>query len=325
MNIQEVDPFLRSINEFELKHWGQPWLLQHSSVISDDKKISESFFFNKDQHIVINKHPRFAIIPEHRHEFIEMSYVYAGTLTQTINTKKITLSEGQLIILDTNVAHSIEATGENDIIINCLMRRSYYDSHLIHRLAGNNLLSEFFVNAVYKSQEQSQYMIFPSEGNSKVRHFMTELICEYYSSNICSEEAINSYLGLLFTELLRLYKDTKYNNETGSGKRMVNMADILHYMEIHYQTISLTSAAEHFHFHPNYLSKLIKDYLGQSFIKVIQDIRLKKAILLLKNTDLNIVEISEHIGYKNIHFFYKNFREHFLMSPAEYRAVHRIN
>ncbi|TDF90589.1 AraC family transcriptional regulator [Paenibacillus piri] len=227
--------------------------------------------------------------------------------------------------MDTNVAHSIEATGENDIIINCLMRRSYYDSHLIHRLAGNNLLSEFFVNAVYKSQEQSKYLIFPSERSSKVRHFMTELICEYYSSNICSEEAMNSYLGLLFTELLRLYKDTKYMNETGSGKRTANMADILHYMEMNYQTASLTSAAEHFHFHPNYLSKIIKDYFGHSFIKVIQDIRMKKACLLLKNTDLKIVEVSEHVGYKNIRFFYKNFGEHFQMSPAEFRSVHRNN
>ncbi|MEK3910394.1 AraC family transcriptional regulator [Paenibacillus sp. FSL H7-0331] len=325
MDIQEVAPFLWSIDELERKHWGQPWLLQFPGDVSADKKISESYFFKTDQLIVMNKHPRFAIVQEHRHEFIEISYVYAGTLTQTINNKRITLSEGHLIILDTNVVHSIEACSENDIIINCLMRKSYYDSHLIHSLAGNNLLSEFFVNAVYKSQEQSEYMIFPSEGNSKVRYFMTELICEYYSSNICSEEAINSYLGLLFTELLRLYKDTKYENDTDSGKKTVKMADILHYMEINYQTINLTSAAEHFHFHPNYLSKIIKDYFGQSFIKVIQNIRLKKACLLLKNTDLNIAQISAHIGYKNIHFFYKNFRKHFQMSPAEYRAVHRNN
>ncbi|WP_248923894.1 AraC family transcriptional regulator [Paenibacillus hamazuiensis] len=323
MDIQDVDPFLRSINEFERKHWGQPWLLQHTGDIYVNDKISESFFFKTDQHIAINKHPRFAIIPEHRHEFIEMSYVYSGTLTQTINNNKITLSEGQLIILDTNVAHSIEAAGENDIIINCLMRKSYYDSHLIHRLAGNNVLSEFFVNAVYKSQEHSEYILFPSQSSPRVRSFMTELVREYYSSDICSEEAIGSYLVLLFTELLRLHKDANAGSETDSVKRTVNMADIIHYMESRYQTIDLTSAAKHFHFHPNYLSKIIKDHFGQSFIKVVQDIRVKKASLLLKNTDLNIAEISEHVGYKNIHFFYKNFKERFRMSPAEYRAVHR--
>jgi len=48
---------------------------------------------------------------------------------QTINGKEVILKEGDLCLLDTNVIHSIDQAGENDIVINIIVRTSYFDSN----------------------------------------------------------------------------------------------------------------------------------------------------------------------------------------------------
>ncbi|MGL5692757.1 MAG: AraC family ligand binding domain-containing protein, partial [Peptostreptococcaceae bacterium] len=63
-----------------------------------------------DENITISKHHRFIPIPKHKHDFIELSYVYKGSLTQSINGETITLREGEMCILDMNIEHSINAS-----------------------------------------------------------------------------------------------------------------------------------------------------------------------------------------------------------------------
>lgn len=81
-----------------------------------------------------------------------MNYVFSGTCTQYINGKEVVLNEGDLCLLDTNVLHGIESASENDIIINIMIRTSYFDSALLQRLSGNDLLTDFFVNAIYQQK-----------------------------------------------------------------------------------------------------------------------------------------------------------------------------
>lgn len=47
MDIQEVAPFLWSIDELERKHWGQPWLLQFPGDVSADKKLAKATFLKQ--------------------------------------------------------------------------------------------------------------------------------------------------------------------------------------------------------------------------------------------------------------------------------------
>jgi len=52
---------------------------------------------------------------------------------------------------------------------------------------------------------------------------------------------------------------------------------------------------------------------------LIQEERLKAAANLLKTTSLPIVEIMQEVGYENITYFYKIFKEKFKITPSIYR------
>ncbi len=84
--------------------------------------------------LAFNKQTRFGMVPLHRHNYIEMNYVYSGTCVQEINGQTVEMHTGDVTILDRDVVHRVLPTGENDILLNCLMGQNYFKGKL-HRAA----------------------------------------------------------------------------------------------------------------------------------------------------------------------------------------------
>ncbi|MEH7177012.1 response regulator [Neobacillus vireti] len=70
---------------------------------------------------------------------------------------------------------------------------------------------------------------------------------------------------------------------------------------------------------PVYLSRTIKQELGTSFVGLVTQKRIEKAIKLLYTTDLHMVEIAEQTGYASQHYFSTAFKKFVGVSPNQYR------
>lgn len=328
MNLSDLDLFLKRRSYFEELFLKYPDfdLALHYKNNDDEHDKNNLITFTCGRQIIVpvgedvsfSIHPRFITIPEHRHNFIEMIYVYSGQCRQTINNTEVLLQEGEICILDTNVIHSIEHTGTDDVIVNCLMRKEYFDSTLLSWLSGNDVLSSFFIRAIYQGKKHNDYILFHSGSNEKIRQLLASCLCEYFEPNICTDKVINCYMIIIFSELLRIYKNdtnTRYYKSLDN----INISDIILYLQNNLKNVTLESTADYFHFNPNYLSSSIKKITGRRFIDVLQEIKLKRACYLLEISNFSVVEISNKIGYSNINFFYKIFKKYFGMTPSEYR------
>ncbi|KKI94031.1 AraC family transcriptional regulator [Bacillus sp. SA1-12] len=93
------------------------------------------------------------------------------------------------------------------------------------------------------------------------------------------------------------------------------------FIEGHYTepSITLEAVAQTLQVSPVYLSRVIKQELGMSFVNLVTNLRIKKAIQLLNSTDLPIVEISEQVGYDTQHYFSTAFKKVMGVSPIKYR------
>ncbi|MFC0560600.1 AraC family transcriptional regulator [Halalkalibacter alkalisediminis] len=285
------------------------------SILSADHLIPHN------ENISLLKHPRFVTTPKHAHDYIEMIYVYSGSIAQIINNEEIILSQGEICILDTSVEHSLPAVGENDIIINILLRKNYFSSSLISRLANNRVMTNFLINAMYENKKQ-HYIHFKSGGNKKIHHFMVELMCEYYDKSICSEEIINCYLVLTFSELLKVYQTSMIGKS--KDKEKVVISTLLNYIEANFKTLTLQSMAEHFNYHPNYLSSLLKRKTSKTLKEIMNGERIREAATLLDNTDLTVERICNEVGYNNVSFFYKQFQKVYHTTPSKYRKSSKL-
>lgn len=68
-----------------------------------------------------------------------------------------------------------------------------------------------------------------------------------------------------------------------------------------------------------YLSRMMKQELGTSFVSLITNMRMNKAIQLLNSTELPIHDIAERVGYDTQHYFSTAFKKNVGVSPNQYR------
>ena len=91
-------------------------------------------------------------------------------------------------------------------------------------------------------------------------------------------------------------------------------------MEQHYrENLHLQDVAEHVYISQWYLSKLLKHHTKQSFLEILNHIRIEEAKKLLKNSSLKIGDISEMVGYLSLPHFSRVFKQQTGMSAREYR------
>ncbi len=268
-------------------------------------------------------HGRDLAVPEHGHDYFEMMYVYDGSITQLIDSEKITLDKGAICLLDTKINHSIEATTDSDIALNFLMHKEMFSHCFLAHLLENTLFSEFFTNALYRPDAFGRYIAIHTGNDERVRGLVTSIVGEYIEPDICSAAVIESLIQLLFNQLFRVWR-------SGGGRKILRTADgvsniraILRYMEVNYKTATLKTTAARFGYSPSYLSTLLAKTTGHSFTAIKHEICMNQAAFLLTNSDMIISDVAQSVGFSNMSFFYSVFNRKFSMTPAEYREQKR--
>lgn len=89
--------------------------------------------------------------------------------------------------------------------------------------------------------------------------------------------------------------------------------------------ITLEQLAVLSNLHPNYLCTLFNKYTGSSPMTYLNKVRMHRARVLLRETDLSICQIAEQTGFNSASFFSKRFKAVMGIPPAEYGAAYRKN
>lgn len=85
--------------------------------------------------------------------------------------------------------------------------------------------------------------------------------------------------------------------------------------------VGLASTAMAFFVSPGHLGRLMKKETGQTFVEYLTQSRMKRAEMLLKQTDLKGYEIGERVGISDPHYFSVLFKKNTGRSMNEYRNV----
>jgi two-component system response regulator YesN len=90
------------------------------------------------------------------------------------------------------------------------------------------------------------------------------------------------------------------------------------------KSLSLSELAETFHFSYTYLSAFLSSKLKMSFSDYLKNTRLERAKELLIQSELNLSEISEAVGYSDISYFSRIFKKEFQVTPSKYRRLNQL-
>lgn len=167
--------------------------------------------------------------------------------------------------------------------------------------------------------------------SSNIYHQLMNLLdkrCDIPSQNYLSPEAtytklmqqnnLEDMFVTLATTALDISNIIKY---TSKPIYTDTFQSALSYIDIHYcePDFSLEKVAKYANMGRCYLSALFTQNIGKTFIEHLTEIRMTKAIELMKDSSKMVYEIAEEVGYQNSTYFSTVFKKYYKISPKEYR------
>lgn len=89
------------------------------------------------------------------------------------------------------------------------------------------------------------------------------------------------------------------------------------------EELSLEEVSSEIKVSPAYLSRVLKQETGSSFIDYLTQVRVKMAIQLMSDPAMKIYEIAEKTGYNSQHYFSTAFKRVLGVSPVEYKKANK--
>lgn len=289
---------------------------------SCDDTFSENLFFSEEfgHDILIVQHDRYTPPTLHKHDFLELLYVYEGEFTQQIESTKLLMHTGDFCLIPPQVYHSLDICNYS-IVLNILIPKSKFKEIIFNNLRGDNILSTFFLGNTY-SANVNDYIIFHTNGDVKIQNIILDMCLEIINKEAHYNHMLNTNLLLLFGLLLRNYEKTCDLPRIKKKKDGQNFG-IMKYIETNYKTLTLQELADRFHYSPQHMSHRLKQLTGMSFTNYLLEKRMQAASALLINTNIKVKSISEDIGYQNQEHFIRTFRKYYGISPSMYRNAHQ--
>lgn len=287
---------------------------------SKDFVIQKNKMLEEEQLITIRPHTRFIDFPRHKHDYIEVVYVCRGTLTHIINDVPVVLEEGDLLFLNQHTYHAIKEASKEDIAINLIILPRFFDVSFT-MIQKDNVLADFLVGILRNASHKEQYLHFKVKGILEIENLLENLVYSLVHDTSDNDMINQRVMGLLFLYLVK-YSDSLKAGSPNSYEDVIAKAAV-NYIEINYQTASLTELAEKLCLSLSTISRLIASKTGKSFRALLKEKRFQVAMSLLAETNLSVTDIVTAVGYENNSFFHRKFREQYHMSPKEYREKNR--
>ncbi len=101
-------------------------------------------------------------------------------------------------------------------------------------------------------------------------------------------------------------------------KRLERLNTVLDYIQNNYrEQISNQELADVIHLSEDRFNHLFKESMGMSPLQYMNELRLKKAMSLLKKREYSMTEIADRVGFTDYNHFGRQFRKYYGCAPSE--------
>ncbi len=273
--------------------------------------LSFSVYHNPD------RHPR-----PHYHDYIEFLYGLSPCgVTAEVDGKKVFLSEGDLLIVNSGVPH-------------CFFYDAPHSRYLCVKATPETIYSpensSFDVKYIlpFLQTHLHAYQLFRGEQlqGTEVEGLLLDMIREWEKKEYGYEVALKRSMLSLFLWMIRTNHTRELAQEefssavSGDHARLIRRS--LEYIEEHYAEVNEASAAAYVNLSYSYYSKLFHRVMGKRFNEYLTMIRIRTAGRLLLAWDLTVTEIALSTGFSSSSHFIEKFRQQKGITPKQYRITH---
>lgn len=241
----------------------------------------------------------------HEHLRIEINYVKKGNCILHLDNESVTFREGETMIITSNVNHLFEAGSEGTT----LMQLEFLPEIFSHfNLNGNSNTSP---DPVFLFSEKNR--LIKIVNNVRIMRAVQRIVNELEAKGSYYRYLVVMYYAELLVLICRYMEESYLPICTNESLKKA-----IAYIRLNFhQDINIKDVANHTGISERYLRNLFSQYLNLSPLDFLNQIRINKAIELLRNTEMSVKEVCFQCGFRSPQYFSHLFKQLVGTSPRD--------
>ena len=246
----------------------------------------------------------------HWHEQIELHYVLRGRTRIRLEQEDALGGQGDLIICNSNILHEGFNEGVNGDPAMETMVVIFSMADFSRELADKNIIFRSLICQ-----------------DPRIRSLMLQICREYEEKELGYRLACKGMLLQLVTYLVRHYAAEMLSERGGARRleRLERLNKVYQYIESHFtEPVTNKELAALVHVSQGRFEHLFKESAGMAPLQYVNEIRLEKAMNLLKKGGSTVTEVADAVGFSDYNHFGRLFKRRFACTPGEVEENSRI-
>lgn len=266
-------------------------------------------------------------IRDHTHDYLQLWYVCKGAFTHSIDdNKEYKMVKGDLFVIPPYVVHRVKPElEEGTTIIGC----EFLPQFINDKFKNLSNDKDFFDFAYLEPFLVSKDMVRPKlnltgQLQDKVESILEEMLMEYKEEDKNYEIMLKGDLLRLLAIVVREYEKGYQTCETKEIFQNYREAikDSIKYIQEHYnEEIRLDDVCRHSLMSKTYFCYIFKNLTGKTFSEFLLDLRMRKSMELLIETDMSVTDICYKVGFNDVTYFCRVFKRVIGFSPKHYKNL----
>lgn len=253
-------------------------------------------------------------IPWHWHEYIEVLYVFCGSIEVCVGHTKFCVHEKEGMFLNTSVLHSIKKHSDACIFYSFVFSPSFISGN------SNNRIHQTFIIPILNNTALP-YLVFHQhiKWQQEATSCILRAFEEYEKGSFGYEILVREKLSMMWYFLCT--HDVKESLSIQTERlEVTRIKQMLAYIHSFYQTnITIYQIAKHTNISEREVLRCFQKVLHDSPISYLSQYRITQATALLQEPDKTITQISTLCGFDTPSYFTKVFKKQMGVTPSAYR------
>ncbi|MCI7108245.1 MAG: AraC family transcriptional regulator [Lachnospiraceae bacterium] len=256
----------------------------------------------------------FPRVPLHWHDEIELIYIKKGVGSITVDFQQYKVKGPTLVLILPGQLHSIEQLEEYSMEYENII---FHPSMLVSK--------QIDVTATEFLQPLTARKITVPTVFTPVYPYYKDVIAPIDACDEICKTKPQGYELFIKSQLYQFFfilsnRCRNLSNTKENRKTLDKMKIVLKYIENNYMhRITIADVSASIEFSESHFMRYFKETMGTSFVDYLRDYRLTMASRLLTTSDSAILDIAAEVGFDNLSYFNRVFKQRYHMTPSQFR------
>ena len=246
----------------------------------------------------------------HFHNYYEVGVCYEGEGEMILGKQEVHFFPGCISLVPTTELHTTNTFGGK-----AGWEWMYFDlQEALKELYPDDELLRENIQAVLRKQGK---LLTPDMNIQRMSFLIRSIFSEMEKKEYMYRDMVNHFLLLLVVEIIRKLHDTEIPDKIAST---IDIFPAIDYIKQNYnRMIRIADLSRCCGMSESYFRKVFEKYMNMKPLDYVNFVRIQKGCALLRETDMNVTEVSDRVGYESVSSFIRNFKKIIGSTPLKWK------